>query len=122
MGTVSIITLGVIIGVAIVFIVIYKKSKNTNLSIETVDSEVSFDDIVSYFKSLELKKEDGTCFIITEKKKEFHKLIYKNGYSSLGLFVININGKIVNGKILHAKSFDKKTIDTIGNVDVLKLG
>lgn len=121
MGTGGIIAFCAIACIVIVIIVIYKKNKNTNLSIETVDSEVSFDDIVSYFKNLELKKEDGTCFIITEKKKEFYKLIFKTGYSSLGLFVININGKIVKGKILHAKSFDKKTIDTIGNVDVLKL-
>ena len=122
MGISGIIILGVIVGLTIVGIVIYKKSKNTNLNIETVDNEVSFDDIVSYFKNLELKKEDGTCFIITEKKKDFHKLIYKNGYSSLGLFVINSNGKIVKGKILHAKSFDKRTIDTIGKNDVLRLG
>lgn len=122
MGISGIIILGVIVGLTIVGIVIYKKSKNTNLNIETVDNEVSFDDIVSYFKNLELKKEDGTCFIITEKKKEFHKLIYKNGYYSLGLFVINGNGKIVKGKILHAKSFDHKTIDMIGENDVLRLG
>ena len=118
----SIITIGIIAGVAIGSIVIYNKSKKTNLDVESVENEVAFNDIISYFKSLGLKKEDGTCFIITEKKKEFHKLIFKDGYSSLGLFVINSNGEIVKGKILHAKSFDYKTIDMIDNNDVIKLG
>lgn len=118
----GIITLGVIVGVTIVVIAIHNKTKKTNFDIEIVEKEIAFDDIVSYFKSLGLKKEEGTCFIITEKKKEFHKLIFKDGYSSLGLFVINSNGEIVKGKILHSKSFDHKTIDMIDNNDVIKLG
>lgn len=88
---------------------------------EYADGEVAFDDIVGYFKSLNLKREDGKCSIVSDKNKEFHKILFKTNYTSLGLFVLNEEKGIVKGKIIHAKSFDTKTLETLGGHDVIIL-
>ena len=62
---------------------------------EYADDEIAFDDMVGYFKSLHLKREDGICSIVSDKHKKFHKILFKTGYTSLGLFVLNEeNGQI----------------------------
>lgn len=88
---------------------------------EFAEGEIAFDDIVGYFKSLHLKREDGRCFIVSDKHKEFHKKLFKIGYTSLGLFVLNEMDGIVKGKIIHAKSFDTKTLEALGGHDITEL-
>lgn len=88
---------------------------------EYADGEVAFDDIVGYFKSLNLKREDGKCSIVSDKNKEFHKILFKTNYTSLGLFVLNEEKGIVKGKIIHAKSFDTKTLEALGGHDAIIL-
>ena len=89
---------------------------------EYADDEIAFDDMVGYFKSLHLKREDGICSIVSDKHKKFHKILFKTGYTSLGLFVLNEeNGQIVKGKIIHAKSFDSKTVEAFNGHDIIKL-
>lgn len=89
---------------------------------EYADDEIAFDDMVGYFKSLHLKREDGICSIVSDKHKKFHKILFKTGYTSLGLFVLNEeNGQIVKGKIIHAKSFDSKTFKAFNGHDIIKL-
>lgn len=87
---------------------------------EYADGEIAFDDIVGYFKSLNLKREEGICSIVSDKNKEFRKILFKTDYTSLGLFVLNEDG-IVKGKIIHAKSFDTKTLEALGGHDIIKL-
>lgn len=89
---------------------------------EYADDEIAFDDMVGYFKSLHLKREDGICSIVSDKHKKFHKILFKTGYTSLGLFVLNEeNGQIVKGKIIHAKSLDSKTFEAFNGHDIIKL-
>lgn len=89
---------------------------------EYADDEIAFDDMVGYFKSLHLKREDGICSIVSDKHKKYHKILFKTGYTSLGLFVLNEeNGQIVKGKIIHAKSFDSKTFEAFNGHDIIKL-
>lgn len=89
---------------------------------EYADGEIAFDDMVAYFKSLHLKREDGICVIISDKHANYHKILFKEGYVSLGLFVINEEeNDIVKGRILHAKSFDSKTLEAFGEHDIIKL-
>ena len=89
---------------------------------EYADDEIAFDDMVGYFKSLHLKREDGICSIVSDKHKDFHKLLFKTGYTSLGLFVLNEeSGKIVKGKIIHSKSFDTKTLEAFNGHNIIKL-
>lgn len=89
---------------------------------EFADGEIAFDDMVAYFKSLHLKREDGSCTIVFERKEAFHKLLYKEGYSSFGLFVIDEKtNNIVKGKIIHAKGFDAKTHEVFNGHDIIKL-
>ena len=88
---------------------------------EYADGEIAFDDIVGYFKSLNLKREDGKCSIVSDKNEKFHKRLFKTDYTSLGLFVMNEEKGIVKGKIIHAKSFDAKTLEVLGGHDVIIL-
>ena len=89
---------------------------------EFADGEIAFDDMVGYFKSLHLKKEDGICSIVSDQHQAFHKLLFKAGYTSLGLFVLNeTSGEIVKGKIIHARSLDAKTSETFAGNDIIKL-
>ena len=89
---------------------------------EYADDEIAFDDMVGYFKSLHLKREDGICSIVSDKHNDFHKILFKTGYTSLGLFVLNEeSGQIVKGKIIHAKSFDSKTSEAFNGHDIIKL-
>lgn len=89
---------------------------------EYANDEIAFDDMVGYFKSLHLKREDGICSIVSDKHQTFHKILFKTGYTSLGLFVLNEeSGQIVKGKIIHAKSFDSKTIEAFNGHDIIKL-
>lgn len=89
---------------------------------EYADEEIAFDDMVAYFKSLHLKRDDGMCAIVSDKHAMFHKILFKDGYISLGLFVLDEkNNKIVRGKIIHAKSFDAKTIEAFDGHDIIKL-
>lgn len=88
---------------------------------ESVEGEVDFDDMVAYFKSQHLKKGVESCFIVSEKNDKFRKLICKEGYISLGLFIVNEKNEKIKGKVVHAKSFDAKTMDTLGENDMIKL-
>lgn len=93
-----------------------------NIEEEYANDEIAFDDMVGYFKSLHLKREDGICSIVSDKHQTFHKILFKTGYTSLGLFVLNEeSGQIVKGKIIHAKSFDSKTFEAFNGHDIIKL-
>lgn len=109
-----------IAGIALVAWVL--SPKGPKLEEECSEGEIAFDDMVAYFKSLHLKREDGICAIVSDKHKIFHKLLYKEGYISLGLFVFNEKtNKIVKGKIIHAKGFDTKTKEYFNGTDIIKL-
>lgn len=93
-----------------------------NIEEEYANDEIAFDDMVGYFKSLHLKREDGICSIVSDKHQTFHKILFKTGYTSLELFVLNEeSGQIVKGKIIHAKSFDSKTFEAFNGHDIIKL-
>lgn len=123
-------TAGIAIG-AIGGYVIWRKistSIGVGFDEETVDGEVAFDDLIAYFKSLHLKREDGDCYIISEKhdsdNQNFDKLLnfHKDGYTSLALLVYDARKcKFTKIKIVHARNFDKKTFDTLGNNGLIKL-
>lgn len=111
-----------IVAIAGIALVGWILSQKTKLEEEYADCEIAFDDMVAYFKGLHLKREDGVCAIVSDKHKIFHKLLYKEGYISLGLFVFNEKtNKIVKGKIVHAKGFDAKTNEHFNGTDIIKL-
>lgn len=112
-----------IVGIAfVIWILLHKKDPRPKIEEESAEGEIAFDDMVAYFKSLNLKREDGICAIVSDRNKIFHKLLYKEGYISLGLFVFNEKtNKIVKGKIVHAKGFDAKTNEHFNGTDIIKL-
>lgn len=98
------------------------KNPTMNVDEEYADGEIAFDDMVAYFKSLHLKRDDGMCAIVSDKHAMFHKILFKEGYISLGLFVLDEKkNEIVKGKIIHAKGFDTKTTKSFDGHDIIKL-
>lgn len=109
-------------GFIIKYLINVNPDPSMNVDEEYADGEIAFDDMVAYFKSLHLKRTDGICAIVSDKHAMFHKILFKAGYVSLGLFVLNEkNNEIVKGKIIHAKSFDSKTTNAFNGHDIIKL-
>lgn len=113
--------LGVIAGGGLLYYLFGGSGPDPDIEEEYADGEVAFDDIVGYFKSLNLKREDGICYIVSDKNKKFPMILFHKDYTTLGLFVMNEEKGIVKGKIIHAKSFDTKTLEALGGHDIIKL-
>lgn len=90
---------------------------------------MDFNDVVSYFKSLNLKKEVDIPFIARDGimgqfVKKTHKRfpMGKGGYTTIVIGVYNESlDKITNGKILYVKQLDEQTKSVFGNEECVVL-
>lgn len=121
----------VIIAVAAVGGIVYfqfKKKSNIQLNEEVVDTELSMDDVISFFKMQKLDPKKHIPFIANGDCAEFRKLFHapypkaKEGYCSLliGVYDEKTQEIIVN-KLIHAKLLDKKIIEILGNEKLVVL-
>lgn len=122
----------VIIIVAIVAVVLaavlLQKKKVTDLNVEVIDRELTFDEVMSFFKVQKLKEGDDIPFIANGDSKEFRKMLHipypqeDTSYVSLFIGVFNEKqDKIVNYKFIKASSLDKQILEVLGNEKLIVL-
>ncbi len=110
------------------FFLIRKGKKNggdkesPDLKSETVESELSLDDVVAYFKSLNLDPKIHKPFIANGNSEKFQQIASfrfpndKAGYSLLVFGVYDSKSdSITECRIVYAKSIDSKLIDILGD-------
>lgn len=97
-----------------------KKSKFEFTS-DILDAELSFDEVMAFFKSKNLNKDVHTPFIANGDSAELKEMIHqpypekKEGYVSLLLGVYNKDtDEIEDAKLIYAKSIDAKISDILG--------
>lgn len=128
-------TITVILGIAAIGGVAYYLYKKKAVEqfwtndVKVIDGTLDFNDVVSYFKSLNLKKEvdipfvarDGImCQFVKKTHKRFPK--GKGGYTTIVIGVYNESlDKITNGKILYVKQLDEQTKSVFGNEECVVL-
>ena len=99
----------------------YQYLRGPKFKRETVDGQVCFDDAVAWFKEQHPEQNKHNCIAATDSNRIFKPLIAKEGYESIGLFVIEKENTVKSGLIIHARSFDDKTKRIFGNTDIIKL-
>lgn len=128
-------TITVILGIAAIGGVAYYLYKKKAVEqfwtndVKVIDGTLDFNDVVSYFKSLNLKKEVDIPFIardgiLGQFVKKTHKRfpMGKDGYITIviGSYNDSLN-KITNAKILHVKQLDEQTKSVFGNEELVVL-
>lgn len=95
---------------------------------DVIDSEFSFDEVVSFFQSKQLNQEVHLPFIANGDCAEFKKMFKssfpksKDGYVSLFLGVYNSKtDKVEDMRLVYAKSLDAKTLEVLGNEKLVVL-
>lgn len=96
---------------------------------EVCDGELNFEDVIAYFKTLNLNSQEDVPLIaqnpsdnifsgIIAPKKKFEK----DGYKALFLGVYNKKTDVLSGKMVYAKSLDSKIKETLGKESFVTLG
>ena len=126
----------VTVAICIIGYIVHKRKQNKKIILSpdntitsTIEGELPFSDVVSFFKTLNLKKGDDTPFIARKSEKtkdifntynlQFEVVDYK------WLFIGVYNEKeesITNYKVIYAKSFDQQLEELLGNEDLVVLG
>ena len=120
---------GIIIGTLVVAGIVgyayIKSSKNKQVSgisidevpKEIVDGEVKMDDIVGFFKQMQLNKDNDTPFIALDIEETFGKelspkeSLHKEGYKTLFIGVLRQDKYIKFARIIYTKDIDNKLTD-----------
>ena len=98
-----------------------------SLPTETVETTVYFEDIVSSLKLKNLNREQHVVYLGLPSNKILSKFITvnsNNDYKALIIAIFNPIDNTINiplSKIIYAKDFDKKTLEIMGNEDIVKL-
>lgn len=120
----------VIIAVVVGGIVYYKFKKRVEIQFneEVLDTELSMDDVISFFKMQKLDQERHIPFIANGNCVKFRKLFHaqypkaKEGYCSLMIGVYDDKTQeIIVNKLIHAKSLDNKIIEALDNENLVIL-
>lgn len=127
------IIIGSIVVVAVTAFYIYTKNKKKKsllnaITVEIIDKELKFFDVIAWFKNLKLDKKKHKPFIANyEDFKESFPNSKKteqeipDGYVSIFLGVYNENDDVIEGKIIYSKSLDKELLNTLGKEKLVLL-
>lgn len=106
----------------------FKHRNRVKIEEETIDNELRFDDIYSYFKIQSLQKEKHIPFIASGECERINSMLHlshsieKKGYISVFIGVYNEqNDTLVNAKLIYAKSIDEKTKNILGTNELVVL-
>lgn len=126
MDNLGIVIIAVVVGGIVYYQ--YKKRADVQLNEEVVDTELSMDDVVSFFKMQKLDQKRHIPFMANGDCAKFRKLFHapypkaKEGYCSLMIGVYDENTQeIIISKLIHAKSLDNKIIEALGNENLIVL-
>ena len=133
MGKILEITL-VAIGAAAVGVIalfVYAKRKApllTNLNEEVLDTTLTFEDVINFFKSSNLDQEKDIPFVAKGDCNEFRRMLHapypkkKEGYCTIFIGVYNeTDDQIKSHKLIHAKAIDKALADCLGSENLVVL-
>lgn len=102
----------------------YKQRKKNEVEIKSdiLDSELSFDEVIAFFKSKNLNKDIHTPFIANGDSEKLKKMFHqpypqgKEGYVSLLFGVYNgQTDEIEDIRLVYAKSLSSKILEVLGN-------
>lgn len=121
----------IVVALAIGAFVYYRQKnlqKNVHLNEEVIDSELSFDDVVSFFKAHKLDQKKHIPFIANGDCEEFRKMLHapypkaKEGYVPIfiGIYDNETEG-IIDNRLLHCKSLDPKILEVLGDEKLVVL-
>ena len=125
----------VIVAICIIGYIVHKRKQNKKIILSpdntitsTIEGELPFSDVISFFKTLNLKKGEDIPFICqkSERTEEIFN-IYNLQFELVGykwLFVGVYNEKeesITNYKVIYAKSFEQKLEELLSNEDLVIL-
>ncbi len=101
------------------------KTRNMDIQPEYVEGMLSFADVIGYFKSLSLKKDEDTPFMAKatcQKLKDVIKVTVPSGYEALliGVYGENVN-ELKHAKLIFARSLDERIVNTLGNEELVVL-
>lgn len=120
----------IVIALAIGAVVCYKKGRQESIDIneEVIDSELMFDDVVSFFKSHNLNQNKHVPFIANGDCEDFRKMLHapypksKEGYNSIFIGIYDDECKrIIDNRLLHCKSVDPKILEILGDEKLVVL-
>ena len=125
----------IVVVIATIYIICKKKQEKNkivlspeNTSTTTVEGELPFADVVSYFKTLNLNKKEDVPFICrgSERVKDLFNVYQPKfelvGYIWLFIGVYNeAKEEITEYKVIYAKEFDAKLKETFGDEDFVIL-
>lgn len=120
-GVAGVVTAGAICAI------FYLKRRNNQIkyATEQVDAELQFEDVVSYFRSLNLKEGEDSPFVANCDHKNVIKIKNmpnsKDGYKLLFAGVYNSNKDIICGKFIYSLGWSEQLIEIMGNEPIVVL-
>lgn len=117
--------LGVVLGIgaiAIAAVAVSKSKKRVPVESETINGNLKLNDVVGYFKTLQLVKGKDVPFIA--RTNRFKDVIKTNSIKpqSLVLGVYNNQTEEFNPvKVIFCDGFDEKLLEVLGNEDLVVL-
>jgi hypothetical protein len=108
----------------------YKQRKKNGVEIkpDVLDSELSFDDVIAFFKSKNLNKDAHTPFMANGDSAKLKAMLHqpfpqsKEGYVSLLFGIYNSKSdEIEDIKLVYAKSLSPKILEAFGNDSIVIL-
>lgn len=116
----------VIAGVICTVFYVKRRKNQIKYATEQVEAVLELEDVVAYFKSLNLKKGEDTPFIMNcehERSQEHIKdsPTPKEGYKLIFVGIYNNNKNILAGKYIYSLGWSDKLTEIMGNEPIVIL-
>lgn len=116
------------IGTFAVYVYLRKKSSRFKvINIETINTTLTLDDVVAFFKTLPIKKDVDIPFAANGSSEEFRKMLHieypqdKEGYHTIFIGVYNESENIKYHKLIYTKAVDEKLNEMFGTEKLIVL-